>query len=299
MHPLRVEPRRLSTGKTVAWVAGLREHYAADVDWESRALARVDSRIAGLRQLAAFLMLHGFRPGGHLLEVGTGAGFDTRVLAAATRSTIVSIDIVQPFAAGAATPAAHPAVHHRLDAWSDNGFRIPSFRDASRFRLLRMDGRALGFAPGTFDAVLYKATLKVVPEMERAVAEALAVLRPGGLLLVVDAPFSGFFGLYRGGVTDVPWAHLYVNEAEYREILPATPVAHTRALSKWRIVHRFERETLCAAVGDRGDLVADRYEYEILPAELLERTLELVPALRAVGVDRLRVAEGQWLFRRR
>jgi len=299
MRPLHVEARTLSTGKTVAYAPGLRDLYAADVDWETRALRKLDGRIRGMRHLADFLGLHGFRPGQRFLEVGTGAGMDTRILSAATGSPIVSIDIVQPFVAGAPVPAAHAALHQRLDAWSDNGFGLPSFRDARRYRLLQMDGRALAFARASFDAVFYKATLKVIPDMERAVAEALRVLRPGGLLLVVDAPFSGLFGLYRGGVTDVPWAHLYLTEAEYREILPPTPVAHTRALTKWRLVQRFERESLCAAVGDAAVLVAERYTYEVLPVGVVDRTLELVPALRPVGADRLRVGEGVWLFRRR
>jgi SAM-dependent methyltransferase len=298
MQDLRIEPRTLSTGKTVAYAPGFRSRYGADTDWETRAVALLPGRITHMRHRLDFLALHGFPRDGRLLEVGTGPGLDTRLLLALTDATIVSIDIAQLFSPGAPEPAAHRALHRRLDGWRANGLRIPAFRDTARVRLLEMDARALAFPAATFDAVLCKATLNLIPKGEQAVSEALRVLRPGGLLLVADAPFSGLFGLCRGGVTDVPWAHLYLTEAEFREILPPTPGAQLRALPNWQAVQRLERETLVEAVGDAGVLIAERYAYEELPAHLLDAALRIVPALKEVGRDRLRVSEGEWLFRR-
>lgn len=298
MRDLRIEPRTLSTGKIVAYAPGLRRHYAADTDWETRAVALLPGRIAHMRHRLDFLALHGFRRQGRLLEVGTGPGLDTRLLLALSEATIVSIDIAQLFSPGAPKPAAHRTLHRRLDAWRDNGLRIPTFADAARLRLLEMDARALAFPAGTFDAVLCKATLNLIPRAEQAVSEALRVLRPGGLLLVADAPFSGLFGLCRGGVTDVPWAHLYLTEAEFREVLPPTSAARARALPNWQTVQRLERETLVEAVGDAGVLIAERYSYEEIPPHVVDAALRIVPALKDVGRDRLRVSEAEWLFRR-
>jgi SAM-dependent methyltransferase len=298
MREVRIEARTLSTGKTVAYAPGLRTRYAADTDWETRAVERLSGRIVHMRHRLGLLTLHGFPSDGRLLEVGTGPGLDTRLLLALSRATIVSIDITQHFTAGAHEVPAHSTLHHRLDAWRDNGLRIPSFREAERLSLLEMDARALGFAGSTFDAVLCKATLNLIPRPEQAVAEALRVLRPGGLLLVADAPFSGLFGLCRGGLTDVPWAHLYLTEAEFREILPPTPEAQARALPNWHAVQRLERETLVSAVGDGGVLIAECYAYEELPGQVLDAALRIVPALGDVGRDRLRVSEAEWLFRR-
>jgi ubiquinone/menaquinone biosynthesis C-methylase UbiE len=298
MDDLRIEARTLSTGKTVAYVPGLRQRYAADTDWETRAVRHLAGRVARMRHRVELLAFYGFRPPGRLLEVGTGPGLDTRLLLAFSGATVVSIDVAQLFVPGPGEPRAHQSLHHHLDGWRDNGFRIPAFRDTGRVRFLEMDARALGFAAGTFDAVVCKATLNLIPRGDLAVAEALRVLRPGGLLLISEAPFSGLFGLCRGGVTDVPWAHLYLTEAEFQEILPPTPAARARALPNWRAVQRLERETVMDAVGDGALLVAERYSYEDLPAPLLDAAMRIVPALKDVGRDRLRTAEAEWLFRR-
>jgi ubiquinone/menaquinone biosynthesis C-methylase UbiE len=52
------------------------------------------------------------------------------------------------------------------------------------------DARALPFAGERFDVVVFDSTLSHVPQPERALAEALRVLRRGGLLAAFDGDYA-------------------------------------------------------------------------------------------------------------
>ena len=61
------------------------------------------------------------------------------------------------------------------------------------------DARSLPFPDGSFDAVVLSATLKHVPEPERALRECRRVLVAGGHVLVLDpTPWGIRLGLWRG-----------------------------------------------------------------------------------------------------
>lgn len=55
---------------------------------------------------------------------------------------------------------------------------------------LEADSRALPFADACFDAVVFDSTLSHVEQPERALAEAFRVLRPSGLLAVLDGDYA-------------------------------------------------------------------------------------------------------------
>jgi ubiquinone/menaquinone biosynthesis C-methylase UbiE len=56
----------------------------------------------------------------------------------------------------------------------------------SRVRVAAGDAMSLGFADESFDAVVFSTVLCSVPSVERAIAEAYRVLRPGGALRVME-----------------------------------------------------------------------------------------------------------------
>jgi ubiquinone/menaquinone biosynthesis C-methylase UbiE len=79
----------------------------------------------------------------------------------------------------------YPAVVERVDAIEpEEDFRALAERKAEqsngRIRVTAGDAMSLGFADGTFDAVVFGLVLCSVPSVERVVAEAHRVLRPGG-----------------------------------------------------------------------------------------------------------------------
>jgi ubiquinone/menaquinone biosynthesis C-methylase UbiE len=59
-------------------------------------------------------------------------------------------------------------------------------RTDGRVRATEGDGMALGFPDASFDAVVFGMVLCSVPSMDRALAEAFRVLRPGGKLRALE-----------------------------------------------------------------------------------------------------------------
>jgi ubiquinone/menaquinone biosynthesis C-methylase UbiE len=110
--------------------------------------------------------LQGIRPRGHVLEIGGGGGAMAAALLAAlddVRLTVTDVD-----------PSMVSAARRRLAPHGD------------RVRVEEADATALPFADGTFDGVLSFIMLHHVLAWERALAEAVRVLRPGGALIGYD-----------------------------------------------------------------------------------------------------------------
>ncbi len=96
---------------------------------------------------------------GEILEIGAGTGKNLPLYRAAERVVALEPD-------PAMRARAHDAV---LEA------RVP-------VDVVEGDGMALPFPDASFDAVVFSLVLCTVPDMERALAEARRVLRPGGTL---------------------------------------------------------------------------------------------------------------------
>jgi ubiquinone/menaquinone biosynthesis C-methylase UbiE len=110
-------------------------------------------------------------PTGHVLEIGGGSGAMAAQLAARhpdLRLTVTDLD-----------DAMVQAARERLAPFGD------------RVAAQRADATALPFEAGSFDTVLSFIMLHHVIEWERALAEAVRVLRPGGLLLGYDLLATG------------------------------------------------------------------------------------------------------------
>ena len=105
----------------------------------------------------------------HVLEVGCGTGVMTRALAHwPDVGAVVGVDVATSL----------------LSKARDLAQDLPNitFREA--------DGRSLPFEDETFDVVVFDTTLTHVPGPERALAEALRVLRPLGWLAIFDGDYA-------------------------------------------------------------------------------------------------------------
>jgi ubiquinone/menaquinone biosynthesis C-methylase UbiE len=69
--------------------------------------------------------------------------------------------------------------------WSERMLALARERDRAA-TLRQADAHALPFADGTFDTVVCTFGLCAIPDPNKAVAEMARVLRPGGLLILVD-----------------------------------------------------------------------------------------------------------------
>jgi ubiquinone/menaquinone biosynthesis C-methylase UbiE len=110
--------------------------------------------------------LQGFRPHGDVLEIGAGSGAMAAELLAMYPNiglTVTDVDDEMVEVAGA---------------------RLSQFGD--RVTARHADATALPFPDNTFDAVLSWVMLHHTVEWEKALAEAIRVLRPGGQLVGYD-----------------------------------------------------------------------------------------------------------------
>jgi ubiquinone/menaquinone biosynthesis C-methylase UbiE len=110
--------------------------------------------------------LQGERPQGRVLEVGAGGG-----------AMAVQILAAHPLAALTATDVDPAMVARARRALAPFGARASAEV---------ADATALPFADGSFDAALSFLMLHHVPRRDRALAELVRVLRPGGRLLAYD-----------------------------------------------------------------------------------------------------------------
>ncbi|MDP2807606.1 MAG: methyltransferase domain-containing protein [bacterium] len=69
--------------------------------------------------------------------------------------------------------------------------------------VVRSSAEDLPFAKNSFDLVLASQVLEHIPELERAIDQAFAVLRPGGRLMIT-VPLADWFKLYKGLIRRAP-----------------------------------------------------------------------------------------------
>jgi phosphatidylethanolamine/phosphatidyl-N-methylethanolamine N-methyltransferase len=105
--------------------------------------------------------LLGLRPGDKVLIVGCGTGADFEFLPPGPEC--VAVDLT-------------PAMLRRAEAKIGN----------RRIRLEEMDAMALRFQDHAFDKAILHLVLAVVPDPVRTLQEAERVVKPGGLLVVLD-----------------------------------------------------------------------------------------------------------------
>jgi len=145
---------------------------AADPITLERLAAALELRAADLLQrgiLQAFVSEVAFPEKANVLEIGCGTGAVTRFLASLPQvAQALGVDPSPIFISKARELAGQR--------------RTLAFREG--------DGRALDDADRTFDTVLFHTTLCHIPNPEKALAEALRVLRPGGSLAIFDGDYA-------------------------------------------------------------------------------------------------------------
>lgn len=137
---------------------------------EMSAIAKAVCTSLPYRALARWVLLpwalQGLRLRGQALEIGSGSG----AMAAQLLRQFPQLRLV--------------ATDYDADMVATATRRLAPFGD--RATAQRVDAAALPFADGRFDAVLSFAMLHHVVDWEKAVAEAVRVLRPGGHLVGYD-----------------------------------------------------------------------------------------------------------------
>lgn len=148
------------------------------------AYRRLSRRKAWLGLLAG--QLRGLVPGARILEVGSGTGFITAILAE-LGFAVDGVDLSPEMLVIAVRNLAAAGLDRRV-------------------RLFRGDAEALEFGDGSFDAVVGRWVLWTLPRPARAIAEMARVLKPGGLVVLVDGQHrpQGAWARRRGALVD--WA---------------------------------------------------------------------------------------------
>ena len=126
-----------------------------------------DPRQRAMRQ--SFLADTPFSESARVLEVGCGTGVLTRVLAREPKvGVVVGVDVAPSLLERAREMAA----------------------DLPNVTFQEADARSLPFEDETFDVVVFDSTLTHIPGPDRALAEALRVLRPAGYLAAFDGDYA-------------------------------------------------------------------------------------------------------------
>lgn len=139
------------------WTTWNRHLYAAWAPFYDVLVAMLDDK----RQRS--LALADIQPDEKVLLLGAGTGLDLNYLPQQLHPTAIDIT---------------PAMIKRL--------RLRAQRLKMDVDARVMDGQSLAFDDGIFDVVILHFVLAVIPDPERALNEAVRVLRPGGRLVVLN-----------------------------------------------------------------------------------------------------------------
>ncbi|MCB9682931.1 MAG: methyltransferase domain-containing protein [Alphaproteobacteria bacterium] len=142
---------------------------ATTYDWDEAELARLELQAAHTWQVLLPLLARGpALPGATIVDLGCGPGRVTARLATAVGAagTVLGVD-------------HDPALLARAMGG-------PRTADAGTCRWVHADAAAVDLPDATADAVVAHMLLQHVPDPAAVVREAARLLRPGGLLVVVD-----------------------------------------------------------------------------------------------------------------
>lgn len=150
----------------------------------------------------------------------------------------------------------------------------------------KMDATALDLPDASFDLVWSRSVLEHVMPVDLALAEAVRVVRPGGLLHHRIDPFFGVRGCHKGGVVEIPWAHARMGLEDFRRFVAETEGEqkavrrHTRLQTLNRLGTQVWRDLVVTGPVELLDWVEVRSELadEVL-AEFPDLTADLLDGL--------------------
>lgn len=152
---------------------------------------------------------HGTGPGARILDAGTGSGYLAFALAG-LGAEVVGVD-QEP--ENYVMPAERSALRAAL-----------ALDSVDRVRLERADVHALPFDDASFDLVCGMTAVEHFTDLERAVAEMVRVLRPGGIVMHGVEPWFSRRGGHGLCTLDFPWGHVRLQPDEIeryvREVRP-------------------------------------------------------------------------------
>ena len=223
------------------YAGDLSEHVTAAVDH----LPRVEELVAANEGVA----LEGRR----MLDVGAGQSLVQMMYFAARGNEVVGIDrdlVVQGFDPMGYLRMAQTngilrllktlgrkalRVDERFAAELHRRLNVPATR--ARLDVRQMDATRLEFGDGTFDFVYSMTVFQYLDEPQRALAEMVRVLEPGGVAYVDFMPYTGPTGCLDvrmlGGRSSKlpPWAHL---RPRYADLVRESAHVNRLRLSAWR-----------------------------------------------------------------
>lgn len=156
-----------------------------------------------------------------VLEIGVGTGLSLRHYPAGI--SVLGVDIC-------------PRMLEKARRRQANG-------TSADVELQLVDGEALPYEPGTFDAVVLPFVISVTPDPKRLLAEAFRVLEPGGHLLIVNH-FAGVRGLRWLEKLFSPFARLigFESDLDLSKLLEGSPlqvmeIRRLRPIGFFTLVH--------------------------------------------------------------
>lgn len=204
-----------------------------------------DYAAAADRKLARFARLRrefegrlGTLEGARVLEMGCGDGINCLLVALAGAASVQGVDL----APALLEDSDRGERARRLANVVLNKVGFGRTFEAALAQLPvdvnEMDATALDLPAASFDLVWSRSVLEHVKPVSEALAEAVRVVRPGGLLHHRIDPFFGIRGCHKRGVVDIPWAHARLGPDDFQRF-----VARTEG-EKWAVRRHTRLSTL-------------------------------------------------------
>jgi SAM-dependent methyltransferase len=293
----RVSKTWTRSGKEVPLVNGFRDYFVnpdLGLTWEDRSLSKLPSRQEAVHSMVASLRsARGGERISRLLEVGTGRGLDTRVLLAEGLDVVVSLDMHQT--------SLHPENHERYASHAQfheevsRRIDLPALTTNGRcLQLIESRAEAMPFPSRTFDAIIAKFTLEYIEGLDSALREMKRVARRGASLIIQVDTFQGLTGLERGGILDVPWAHLLLVPSELVGIVDLSLSDEFRR-RLGRLHNKFDTHGWRTKVEEYGSILDTRREFSGVAQCIVDDCREICPLLLQYRRDDLLTTECQYL----
>jgi ubiquinone/menaquinone biosynthesis C-methylase UbiE len=286
-------------------------------DWPCEKFAESASRkrCRFAQLLAKIDQFHGPLAGKRVLEVGCGDAIHPLLYSLHGAARVDGVDLYLPLLDNSETGdltrriASVVLSHAAADAprcdWSTADAAADGLRRAN-VHLHVMDACAMTFPDHAFDLLLSRSAMEHIIPVQRALAEMIRVVRPGGMIYHSVDPFYWLRGCHKRGVTDMPWAHARLSDADFFEFVRKHEGEEKakKRLERIRTLNRYTlaqwREILAAAGEGELELIDYREEPNEWAARTLHEHPEVLESLLP-GVDERDLVTGRinvWLRRR-